>query len=156
MIWKEDLFYIVANSDANVYDDDNVEKYIQDELISLSEDRIISFSKKISESVDRIKQIVEGAKKEEKTVAAWGAGQRGCTLIGMCSFTSDDLKYVIDVNKNYWNKYVPGTDIRILPPEAYQDSHVNKIIIFSTGYADSIIAENKKFLDAGGEFIKIV
>ncbi len=147
---------ISVNNDNRSYPDDNLNKYLEDEKKTLTKQNIINFANLIENSIASIKNIVKVAKERKEKIAAWGAGQRGCTLISMCGFNSSDISYVIDVNKNYWNKYVPGTDIKIVPPESYRSELVNKILIFATGYADSIIKENSSFVENGGEFIKII
>ncbi len=85
-----------------------------------------------------------------------GAGQRGCTLISICGFQTEDISFVIDVNKNYWNKYVPGTDIKIVYDGYYLSHKVDLILVFAIGYYESIVEENKEFIDDGGEFINII
>lgn len=146
---------IVADCNTKNESDDNVSDYLQSEKNLLSEDRINAFSKGISDGISHLKSIVKGAKVAGQTVAGWGAGQRGCTLIAHCGFQSDDLQYVIDANENYWWRYVPGTDIQIVPPNYYREHMVDKMLIFATGYADSIISANYEFEQMGGSFIRI-
>ena len=89
-------------------------------------------------------------------VAVWGVGQRGVSLLNICELTNADLSYAIDVNRNYWLKYVPGVNIQIVPP-SYLDNHfVDVIIILSTGYADEIIAQNNNYIARGGHFLKLI
>lgn len=159
-VYENDLeggsILIVADSDQSEQEGDNIKQYIIDERETLSKPSIEAFAKRVSGSVEKIKKLVNGAKNCGQTVAAWGAGQRGCTLISMCGFQSSDIKYVIDVNENYWNKYAPGTDIQIVPPSYYKDNHVDKMLVFATGYAKSIMEENQAYKDRGGEFIEII
>lgn len=144
-----------ANRRRDCGPDDNAARYIQDEEVCLSEERIRAFSQKIPAQIGSLKAIVAEAGRRGKTVAGWGAGQRGCTLIAHCGFQSDSLRYVIDANKNYWWKYVPGTDIQIVPPDHYKDHMVDQMLIFATGYADTIISANHAFEHMGGAFVKI-
>lgn len=147
---------IVADNKKIVSKWDNITAYLEDEKTSLSAEKIDSFAGRIKRKIDEIKKIVFDANEKGERVAAWGAGQRGCTLISICKFLSSELKYVIDVNENYWWKYIPGTDIQIVPPDYYKTSPIDKMIIFATGYADSIIKENQAFIHAGGEFVRII
>lgn len=78
------------------------------------------------------------------------------SLLNICKLSNNELSYAIDVNKNYWWKYVPGADIQIVPPDYLNENFVDAIIILSTGYADEIIAENRKYLEKGGKFLKII
>ena len=146
---------VFADHNRDCGPDDNAAQYIQDEKDSLSEERIASFCQKVPQQISSLKAIVAEANRAGKTAAGWGAGQRGCTLIAYCGFQADNLKYVIDANENYWWKYVPGTDIPIVPPVYYKEHMVDEILIFSTGYADSIIRTNHEFEQMGGSFIKI-
>lgn len=146
---------VFADHNRDCGPDDNAAQYIQDEKDSLSEERIASFCQKVPQQISSLKAIVAEANRAGKTAAGWGAGQRGCTLIAYCGFQADNLKYVIDANENYWWKYVPGTDIPIVPPVYYKEHMVDEILIFSTGYADSIIKTNHEFEQMGGSFIKI-
>lgn len=146
---------IFADGDSTAGSDDNAEDNYWDEQDLLSAERIAAFSNGIPKNISRIKATVEDAKTAGKTVAGWGAGQRGCTLIAACEFQSNDLKYVIDANENYWWRYVPGTDIQIVPPEYYRAHMVDEMLIFATGYADSIKKANQEFEHLGGHFVRI-
>lgn len=146
---------VFADSGEAAEQSGNVEKYLEEEKKSLSEERIRAFSKEVSGGIARLKEMAEGAKARGKTLAGWGAGQRGCTLIARCGFQSDSLRYVIDANENYWNRYVPGTDIPIVPPGYYREHMVDEMMIFATGYADSIIQANGEFERLGGSFLRI-
>lgn len=146
---------IAANTIEATMDGDNINLYLDKENTSLSAESIESFSDGIIQSINSMKHIIAKAKNEGKKIAAWGAGQRGCTLINICGFQSGDISYVIDVNKNYWKRYVPGTDIQIVPDDYYIEHPVDIIIIFATGYAESIISENQRFSRNGGQFVTI-
>ena len=132
-----------------------VKQYLDFEKSTISSESLLRFSSVINTSIKDLSNMIQSLAKDG-TIAAWGAGQRGCTLINLCKCSRSDIRYVIDANKNYWWKYVNGTDIQIVPPKYYKQVHVDKIIIFSTGYADSIIENNWDFTNEGGEFIKII
>lgn len=147
---------ICANSNQDRFADDNVDEYLLEERESLSEEKFDEFAKETAVFINRIKQKIQFAALDGIKVAAWGAGQRGCTLISLCGLGSEELQYVIDVNRNYWWKFIPGTDIQIVPPDYYKKNMVDEILIFATGYADSIINENKEYEELGGIFVKII
>ncbi len=95
-------------------------------------------------------------KRKGKKTAAWGAGQRGVTLLNVCGFSCTDIEYIVDVNRNYWWKYVSDGGIQIVPPDWVEDHFVDSILILATGYADEILSENRDYVEKGGEFIKII
>lgn len=134
----------------------NVSAYLELEKEWCSIEKIRSFSDEGNQQISRIKNIVEAEKKSGRKVAAWGAGQRGVTLLNICGLTQADIDYIIDVNENYWWKYVLGADIQVVPPSWLNENYVDSIIIFATGYVDEIISENSDYLRKGGQFIRII
>lgn len=134
----------------------NVSAYLELEKEWCSIEKIRSFSDVGNQQISRIKNIVEAEKKSGRKVAAWGAGQRGVTLLNICGLTQADIDYIIDVNENYWWKYVLGADIQVVPPSWLNEHYVDSIIIFATGYVDEIISENSDYLRKGGQFIRII
>ena len=133
-----------------------VESYLKTEEKFISPESLKNFSDDIQIFIKNFEDKITSLKKNGQTVAGWGAGQRACTLLNLSGLTSSDIAYVIDVNRNYWWKNINGTGIQIVPPDYYKNHHVDKMIIFSTGYADEIIRENPDFITNGGEFIKII
>lgn len=85
-----------------------------------------------------------------------GAGQRGVMCLNMCGLDYHDLEYIVDINPNYWKRYLPGSGIRVVSPSWFREHPTDDIIVFATGYIESIISENKKYLKKKGYFIQIL
>lgn len=117
---------------------------------------VAAFANDSKQQIAKIQEIVMSEKKRGRKIAAWGAGQRGCTLLNMCGFTNEDISYIIDLNENYWKKYVLGANIQIVPSAYLEEHPVDSILILATGYADEIIKNNADFQQKGGHFIKII
>ncbi len=123
----------------------------------LSPDRLKIFASEMKSYYDNLKKFISGARREGAVICGWGAGQRGVSLINACNFDSGDIKFVIDVNPFYNDKFIPGSDIVIKAPEILENyREINTIIIFATGYADEIMNSCAKFIARGGKFISIV
>lgn len=148
---------VYAYKGKNIYcNERKVSNYLEMEKEWCTIEKIVSFSDETNQHIKRIKDIVDVEKKSGKKVAAWGAGQRGVTLLNICGLKQTDIDYIVDVNENYWWKYVMGADIQIVPPSWLKEHYVDSIIILATGYADEIISENSDYLRQGGQFIKII
>ena len=137
-------------------DKDKISNYLELEKKWCSIEKIIDFSDETTLQISKIRNWVDAEKKLGKKVAAWGAGQRGITLLNICGLNQTNIEYIVDVNENYWWKYVMGADIQIVPPVWLEDHFVDSIIIFATGYADEIIEDNSDFINRGGQFVKII
>lgn len=129
-----------------------VNDYIATEKRDITVETLDNLQFAIDEKKTQINSTIQKLHDEGKRIAAWGAGQRGCVLLNLCGLTSKDIEYVVDMNKNYQGKYIPGTDIRVVPPEFHKENPVDLTLIFATGYADSIISENTEYIANGGQF----
>lgn len=131
--------------------------YLEREKACCSIEKMKEFAREMNEQIQKIKQLVMEKRASGKSVAAWGAGQRGVSLLNICELTSQEISFIVDVNENYWWKYIAGdSNIQIVPPDFLRTHFVDYIIIFATGYADEIISANTEYLNQGGEFIKII
>ena len=50
----------------------------------------------------------------EKKVIGYGASTKGNVILQYCNLNSNDIKFIVDVNKDKNNKYTPGSLIKIL------------------------------------------
>jgi len=135
---------------------ETVYNYLESEKEWCTLEKLICFSKESEQQIVKMKNFVKKTNQEAKKAAVWGVGQRGVTLMNICGFDVSDIAYAIDINENYWWKYVPGTHIQVVPPSWLEEHFVESVIIFATGYADEIIADNKEYIDHGGNFLKII
>lgn len=139
------------------HEKDKIDAYLEQEKIFCSKEAIKKFSMEGNKQRDKIREFIEEQKARGKKLAAWGAGQRGVSLLNLCSLTVKEIDYVIDINENYWWKYIPGdSGIRVVPPEWLNEHFVDFIIIFATGYADEIINGNQEYVKQGGQFVNII
>lgn len=148
------IVYASKNKESNV--DKEVDSILEEEGRILSIKEIKKFSKSIHSCIYSINTFVDGMVSQQVKLAAWGAGQRAVTLLNACGLTSEKIQYVIDVNENYQGKYLPGCHIPVVSPKVLEKSPVDGIIVFATGYMESIIKSNKEFIASGGRFIRII
>lgn len=72
-----------------------------------------NFSKKVKESKEKIKKIIKGLKKNGKTIAAYGASDRGLTLLNYYRLNISQINYMIDANTFKQGLYFSGTGMKI-------------------------------------------
>ncbi len=63
-----------------------------------------------------INEIYE-IKKSGKSISAYGAAAKGVTFLNFCEISEGSIDYVVDLNPNKQNKYMPGTNIPIVGME---------------------------------------
>lgn len=88
----------------------------------------------------QIQSIIIDHKKQNKEIAAWGAGGKGIATLSLCNLDSDDFKFVIDSDPNKWGYYTPGSHIKIVSPNK-NISKVDCILITAMMYEKEIVRE---------------
>lgn len=89
--------------------------------------------KEFQARADRVKDdlllfLIE-QKRQGKSVAAYGAAAKGCTLLNYAGIKPDLLPYVCDAAPSKQGKYLPGSHIPILPPEELMTRKPQTILI---------------------------
>lgn len=86
---------------------------------------------------DRLLDLLDA---QAGTVAGYGAPAKATTLLNFCGITNVNLGFVIDTTAAKQGRYIPGTGIPIVAPEAAPDADV--FLLLSWNYAQQIIRNN--------------
>jgi hypothetical protein len=89
-------------------------------------------------------------KKSGKRIAAYGAAAKGCVLLNSCGIDNRIIDYVIDSTPAKQGKYIPGTGIRVYPPEKLIEDQPDYVLILAWNFADEIIGKSQGYR---GKFI---
>ena len=84
----------------------------------------------------------------------WGAGAKGVTFLNRLKISRHRCKYVIDINPNKQNKFIPITGQKITSPKILEREKTKNIIIMNPVYQKEIKAVSKKY-HYKGKFILI-
>jgi SAM-dependent methyltransferase len=101
---------------------------------------------------DLVSFLIE-TKRAGKTVAAYGAAAKGNTLLNYGGIKSDLLPYVCDANPSKQGKYLPGSRLPILHPDALMKQKPDYIIILPWNIAAEVIGDLSAARDWGARFI---
>lgn len=104
--------------------------------INIFKESYININKKIDD-------IVFEYKKNNKTIALWGAGHQGFTIAATTNI-KDVTKYFIDSSSDKEGKYSPVSHIKIVKPEYYKEDKVDTILIVAPAYIKEIRNTVKK------------
>ncbi|HEX8386989.1 MAG TPA: class I SAM-dependent methyltransferase, partial [Rubricoccaceae bacterium] len=77
-----------------------------------------AFAERVRETKRGLLDFLIGAAREGKTVAGYGAPGKGNTLLNYCGIRTDLLDFTVDRNPHKHGRFLPGTRIPVLPPEA--------------------------------------
>lgn len=140
-VYPEGGSILIAAQKGNRYSKST--SYVED---SFHLQNIYTFSEGLTQFQNSFQQFV----KEHRPLAAYGAGQRGITLLSLIGDAANDILYLCDENVVYHHLFTPTTSIPIVAPLDLPVDKVEGILIFATSYQNQIIAKypqyRKKFI----------
>jgi SAM-dependent methyltransferase len=93
------------------------------------------------------------AKREGKSVAAYGAAAKGTTLLNYCGIRSDFVDYVVDRNPHKQGTYLPGVRLPIHAPEHVAETKPDYLLILPWNLAEEISGQMAHIREWGGRFV---
>jgi len=109
---------------------------------------------------DRIKddllEFLIQQKRAGKKVAAYGAAAKGNTLLNYAGVKPDLLPFVCDAAPSKQGKFLPGSHIPILPPDALREQAPNYVLILPWNIAPEIEQQNAYLTAHGTRFVTAV
>ena len=94
------------------------------------------------------------ARKEGKTVVAYGAAAKGNTLLNFAGVRPDLLPCVMDAAPSKQGKFMPGSHIPIVPPGAAPAA--DYVLILPWNIASEVMAQNAHLRSQGTRFVVAV
>ncbi len=107
--------------------------------------------KKVLQKVEKkIFEVIDAG----HTLAIYGASAKGSTFLqtlGANAFQHFD--FAVDISPYKQGKFLPGTDIKIYPPQKLNEMMPDYTMLLSWNFADEIISQQRGYLNAGGKII---
>ena len=100
--------------------------------------------------------FLEAARREGKRVAAYGAAAKGNTLINFCGLTPRDISMVADRNPHKQGKWLPGSHIPVVSPEALMQAQPEYLLVLPWNLIDEIEQQLAGIRAWGGRFVTAI
>ena len=88
-----------------------------------------------------------------RRVCAYGAAAKGNTFLNFCDVTTDDIAVVFDASAAKQGRFLPGSHLPVLSPEAISEVRPDDLVILPWNLKDEIIAQTAFIRDWGGRFV---
>ena len=92
-------------------------------------------------------------KKLGKKVAAYGAAAKGNTLLNYAGIKPDLLSFICDAAAAKQNKFMPGSHIPILKPQALHETAVDYVVILPWNIVEEVTLQNSQLVASGVQFV---
>ncbi len=96
------------------------------------------------------------AKRDGKTVAAYGAAAKGNTLLNFAGVKPDLLTFVCDAATAKQNKFMPGSHIPILHPDVISERRPDYVMILPWNIAEEVRQQLASLAEQGTKFVTAV
>ena len=116
----------------------------------------LAFQARAEKVKDDFINFLAEAKRQGKTVAAYGAAAKGNTLMNFAELGSDLIQYVVDKNPAKQGKFMPGSRIPIVSPEALHSQRPDYLVILPWNIADEVKQQNAALAKLGTQFVTAV
>lgn len=136
----------------------SVENLIQQETAAglRSLETYQAFQARADSVKDKLSSFLIEQKMSGKTIAAYGAAAKGNTLLNYAGIKRDLLPYVCDAAKAKQGKFMPGSHIPILSPDALRKSPPDFLLILPWNISTEIKQQNEELVRQGTKFVTAV
>lgn len=112
-----------------------------------------AFGEQVKETKRKLLAFLIEAKNAGKKIVGYGAPGKGNTLLNYCGIRTDFLDFTVDRNPYKQGKYLPGTHIPILKPEALIEARPDYVLILPWNLEQEIVSQMSAIRQWGGQFV---
>lgn len=109
-------------------------------------------NEKINHLGERLRKLLGQLKSQGKNLAAYGASAKGTTLLSVLDI-GVELNFVADRNISKQGCLTPGTNLKILHPDALRDHSIDYALLLVWNCRHEIFDQQLDYLKQGGAFI---
>jgi NDP-4-keto-2,6-dideoxyhexose 3-C-methyltransferase len=101
-----------------------------------------AFEERVRVSRATLREFVDAARAQGKSVAALGASTKGNVLLQYCGLTAEDISSVGEVNPDKFGCFTPGSWIPIVPERQLLDQKPDYLIVLPWHFRNFFAAES--------------
>jgi len=113
----------------------------------------LRFAERVEECRRSLLAFFAAAKRDGKTVGAYGAAAKGNTLLNFCGAHCEDVSMVADRNPHKQGKLLPGTHIPVVSPEDLMRTRPDYVLILPWNLEEEIRRQLHGISAWGGRFV---
>ena len=138
---------------------DNIKDSVKSLLTSEKNSRLdrldyyLDFSNSVSIVKTKLNDLLTKIKEGGKSIAAYGAAAKGCTLLNSIGIGTDILDFVVDRNIHKHGRYMPGKHLQIFETEKLIKENPDYVLLLPWNFKHEILEQQKEYRKQGGKFI---
>ena len=100
--------------------------------------------------------VLRECKARGQRVVGYAATSKSTTVTNYCGITPDLVEFISDTTPIKHGKFSPGMHIPVKPYEEFTRRYPDYALLFGWNHAEEIMAKERAFRDAGGQWIEYV
>jgi C-methyltransferase C-terminal domain/Putative zinc binding domain/Methyltransferase domain len=112
-----------------------------------------TYGERVKESKRAILEFLIEAKRQGKSIAAYGAPGKGNTLLNYCGIRTDLIDYTVDRSPHKQGNFLPGTRLPIYAPEKIRETKPDYLFLLPWNLKDEIVRQMADIRSWGGKFV---
>ena len=113
----------------------------------------LEFAERTFKHKKNLVALVDALIKDGKKVFGYGASTKGNVLLQFCNFSTKQIPYIAEVNKEKFGSFTPGTHIPIISEEKAKAMLPDYFLVLPWHFKNNILEREKEFIARGGKFI---
>jgi SAM-dependent methyltransferase len=116
-------------------------------------DTYAAFEEKVRETKRALLTFLIAAKRDNRSIAAYGAAAKGNTLLNYCGVGTDFIDYVVDKNPVKQGRLLPGSRIPVHAPEVIFETRPDYLLILPWNIKDEVMQQMSGVREWGCRFV---
>jgi SAM-dependent methyltransferase len=116
-------------------------------------DTYAAFGERVERARRSVREFLENARAQGRTVVGYGAAAKGVTLLNYCDVGPDLVEYVVDRSPHKQGLYLPGARLPIRVPERVAETRPDYLLLLAWNLMDEIVEQMAHIRDWGGKFV---
>ncbi len=120
-------------------------------------EQLINFEqyKKFNERIENTKNVLKLflTNINPKQIIGYGASTKGNIVLNHCELNSDDLSFICDANPYKYNRFTPGSNIKIISKKEMRKKKPKYLLVLIWSFRSEVIRQELNFIKNGGKLI---
>tara|TARA_B100000965_G_scaffold369910_1_gene357644 strand:- start:1211 stop:2437 length:1227 start_codon:yes stop_codon:yes gene_type:complete len=99
------------------------------------------------------RDLILNLKESKKKILGYGASTKGNVILQYCNLNSTHIPFIAEVNKFKFNRYTPGSNIKIISEKKAQAMNPDYFLVLPWHFKNHIIKREFKFIKNNGKLI---
>jgi hypothetical protein len=152
------LRLFLTKTRSELSQNESVRNLIHEEIVydPRKEEVFSAFQKRVLDIKESLLLEMNNCKNNNLRIAAYGAAAKGVTLLNFCKLDSNVIEFVVDLNPNKQNKFIPSVKIPVVDPIYMVDNQPDVLLVLPWNISNEIKLQNANYVESGMKLVRAI